>query len=113
MAMIPVVMEANPRVAADAGRYALCCGPLVYCLEAVDNGADLNDLKVDIDTLKMDWSESLGLPALVAEGSRCPACEALYRPVTAERIAQKVTFIPYFAFANRGESEMLVWFFKK
>jgi len=113
MTMIPVVMEANPRVTADAGRYALCCGPLVYCLEAVDNGTDLNDLKVDIDTLKMDWSESLGLPAIVAEGSRRPACKALYRPATTERIAQKVTFIPYFAFANRGESEMLVWFFKR
>jgi DUF1680 family protein len=79
----------------------------------VDNGADLNDLQVDISTLKMGWCEALKLPAIEAEGSRRPASNALYRPVSCQRIPQKITFIPYFAFANRGESEMLVWFFKK
>ena len=32
-------MQADPRVEADRGRVALQRGPLVYCLEAVDNGA--------------------------------------------------------------------------
>ena len=35
---------ANPQVRQDAGRAALMRGPLVYCVEATDNGAGLNGI---------------------------------------------------------------------
>ena len=110
MDMPPVMMEANPRVASDCGRYALCRGPLVYCLEGIDNGADLHDLRVDAGSFACKWNDTLKMPIITAQGWRRPATGALYRPAGRERVAQPVTFIPYFAFANRGESEMLVWF---
>ena len=44
LTMEPVFVEANPHVTADAGRMALTCGPLVYCLEGVDNGEFLRSL---------------------------------------------------------------------
>lgn len=108
--MPPVMMEADPRVSADCGRYALCRGPLVYCLEGVDNGAGLHDLRIDASSFACGWNDALKTPIITAQGWRRPASGALYRPAGRERIPQPVTFIPYFAFANRGESEMLVWF---
>ena len=35
--------------------------------------------------------------------------EALYAPFTGERVRVPLRFIPYYAFANRGESDMIVW----
>ena len=35
-------LRAHPEVRQDAGRIALKRGPLVYCLEEVDNAANLN-----------------------------------------------------------------------
>ena len=34
-------LHANPRVSADVGKVAIKRGPIVYCLEEVDNGAEL------------------------------------------------------------------------
>jgi DUF1680 family protein len=39
-------IEAHPRVAADAGRVALQRGPVVYCLEAADNGGRVRNLSL-------------------------------------------------------------------
>ena len=40
------LVRANPRVAADRGRVALMRGPLVYCLEGLDNGGRVQDLSL-------------------------------------------------------------------
>src|SRR5207253_1487707 len=39
--MIPQLLAANPRVADDTGRVALQRGPLVYCLEQLDQPGDV------------------------------------------------------------------------
>ncbi len=108
----PVFVSANPCVRADAGRVALTYGPLVYCLEGVDNGTRLNQIEVDIseiDSAKIseDFHKfySISMPACrlkpqtalyyAAQGNECEPCT--------------VKFIPYYAFANRGECDMLVW----
>src|SRR5690606_26059090 len=40
---------ADPRVQANNGRVALQRGPLVYCLEGVDNGSNLSALQLPRD----------------------------------------------------------------
>jgi len=110
LAIVPVVMQANPRISADAGRCALCCGPLVYCLEAVDNGCDLRDLRIDTEFFAEGFCEALSSPCITAQGYRSRPTDELYQPYRRDYLPCTVTFIPYFAFANRGESEMLVWF---
>lgn len=37
---------ANKRVRADAGCVALMRGPIVYCFEGVDNGTDIQALRI-------------------------------------------------------------------
>ena len=106
------LMEANAKVWQDTGCCAVMCGPLVYCMESVDNGSYLRRIRILEDgkfERKMD--EELGLPAIYADGLRREMEEnaPLYAPKKNQDVPVKVKLIPYFAFANRDESEMLVW----
>lgn len=111
----PVLLTADSRVSEDEGMAALQCGPLVYCLEQADNGAALSMCRVTEETTFTEsWMQMDGvlLKALHGNGLRrqpaaqtglyCRLQKAQYYPVT-------LTWIPYFAWANRGEGEMQVW----
>ncbi len=111
--MTPYAVEASPHVREDAGRVAVMRGPVVYCLEGTDNGADLRDLHIDLNApITAEACDAYGMPVLHAAGWRRDADsfgDALYRRVGAPRVPQPLRFIPYYAFANRGETEMVVW----
>ncbi len=104
------LVSANPAVEADLGRVALSRGPLVYCAEKCDNGVPLNNLLVSTE-LNAELSFDASMQAYIAEvdGFEDAGFDSLYRTFKPDFIARKIKFIPYFAFANRGESDMLVW----
>ncbi len=107
----PVFVASNPKVRANAGRVALTYGPVVYCIEGVDNGERLNRIFVDIRPKKVNtYKDFHGLLSIEMAGKRDKDISALY--VKADQITQEditLKFIPYFAFANRGETSMLVF----
>ena len=108
----PVLIASNSKVSANAGRATLCCGPVVYCLEAVDNGDQLNALSVDADAAKSATRTKgfHGFDTIELDGYRDCEEEALYLPLSEKKSEPvRLTWIPYYAFANRGESDMLVW----
>lgn len=108
----PEFVAANPLVSADNGKIALTYGPIVYCVEGVDNGDRLGRLSVspvaaDGATLEKDFH---GFYSITVDGLKDKAQKALY--FTADKCGYepvRIKFIPYFAFANRGSSDMLVW----
>lgn len=103
-------VEADPRVSELAGKYAVTRGPIVYCLEAVDNGDQLWDICLDSDgPIRLLSSQPWGVPTLEIPASRRTAASALYRLRTRERETFSAKLIPYFAFANRGISDMQIW----
>ncbi len=109
--MKPVLMEASSHVQEDAGRVALQRGPVVYCLEGVDNGDDLRALAVDRSlALQEEYDEFFDGITLTGKGWRKAPSKELYAPVD-DSLWQEQTlkFIPYYGFANRGETEMIVW----
>ena len=111
---MPVVaVAANRQVHDCAGRVAVTRGPLVYCIEGVDNGDDLKSVAIDItgEFAVADW-EFL-LPSLTATGYRPVESEALYAPAADSYEAFPLRLIPYYAFANRGTTEMHVWLLRK
>ena len=111
--MQPVFLTANPAVRADAGKAALKYGPLVYCLEETDNGSNLHDLVVKTTCpVDVSYNELFGANILTASGTRtCTNKENdLYYPLDHERVDTDVIFIPYYAYENRGETDMTVWF---
>ena len=108
----PTLIAANPKVAANAGRASLCYGPVVYCLEGVDNGEHLNGISITPSAWKdaRIYPDFHGVCSIETEGYRDTDQNALYFDLS-EIKTEKVTlkWIPYYAFANRGASDMLVW----
>ena len=100
-------MEANKQVADDAGKVAIERGPIVYCLEGADNGADLMALSLP-DSSKLTESYNSGeLSGVVTISGDAEITKG--KKVT----AQKFTAIPYFVWNNRGADEMKVWIPRK
>lgn len=114
MEMPVQLMEANPLVTENCGRIAVMRGPVVYCVEGVDNGQNIHSVWVT-DELNLEEKDSpeLGCKILTVDAYRPVSCKALYRKASSQAEKQRLTLIPYFAFANRGESEILVWILKK
>ena len=119
--MKPRLVRANPLVREDAGRVALERGPLVYCLEQPDQpGFNLLDASLldDGTGFVSAFQPDLlgGVLVLKHRGSlvdRPFSSEPLYRPFQ-ERVERPgavvaLTFIPYYAWANREPSRMEVW----
>ncbi len=114
--MKPVFVEARPEVVFDAGRYAVMRGPVLYCMEGADNGELLRDITLDSRArFKNGKHAVLGVPQLTVRAWRTvrEPNAPLYRQKTQNKEKVDAILIPYYAFANRGESEMQVWHFVK
>lgn len=105
----PRFVYANPKIAADVGRVALTCGPVVYALESVDNGENLDALTVCVDgETACTYEPAFGMNRITVEGYRETADGMYtYRPPREQPV--RLEFIPYYAFANRGPTDMTVW----
>lgn len=110
---MPVVaVRATNKVHDNSGRVAVMRGPVVYCAEGVDNGKDLQSIAVDINA-KFEVGEcDFLLPSITTEAYKEKEINQLYDFATNDYDKIKLKLIPYFAFANRDESEMLVWLLK-
>ncbi|MCQ2463186.1 MAG: glycoside hydrolase family 127 protein [Clostridia bacterium] len=107
----PKFFVCSPKVRANAGKAALLKGPVVYCMEGVDNKFDLFDFVADTAAeIKEGYNAELDCTVLTVKGTVSEKTDALYFPDGEEkRIPAKAVFIPYAAFANRGETDMAVW----
>jgi len=107
-----VLMECNPYTADNGGKAAVMRGPVVYCIEAKDNGDCIFDCMIDIaPEPSAVYKEEYMMPVIRAKGWRRPAPDGnwLYRPMTGRLEQTELIFIPYYAMANRGKSDMRVW----
>ncbi|HCG58688.1 MAG TPA: hypothetical protein DEV97_01605, partial [Lachnospiraceae bacterium] len=118
LCMEPRFWRADPRVRDDVGKVALTRGPVVYCLEEVDNGKNLHLLSVDPAGKTEGETEDGELGHIIritAEGKRIREPEddqSLYRPADETEPQEenvRLSFIPYYTWANRGSNEMSVW----
>ena len=108
----------HPHIRQTAGQIALQRGPLVYCLEEVDNGSRLANICIpSTATLGSSFDSELfgGISVVSGEALRVEPAEessALYRHESrAEYAADSYVFkaIPYYLWANRDHGEMRVW----
>ena len=106
--MQPRVVKANDKVAADRGRVAIECGPLVYCAEWPDNDFDISTLLLNRHP-KFQVVEHPDLLGGINEITT--RAQALSYDATGRLAAKdvKLTLIPYYAWAHRGEGRMEVW----
>lgn len=101
-------VHADERVAADKGRVALMRGPLVYCLEGVDNGGAARSTVLAPEAeLKVENVGTIfgGTRVIRARAKRVVA-GADGAPTT--KVAT-MTAIPYYLWDNRDAGDMTVW----
>jgi len=85
-------VKADPRVVADAGRVALRYGPLIYCIESVDQ--DINLALPASSPLTARWQPELLGGVMAIHGTFASG--------------QPMTAVPYYARNNRG-GRSIVW----
>ena len=115
--LLPKRWYSNLRVSTDVRKTAIARGPQIYCMEEVDNGKDLHCMALKRGAaLDYEWKENLlgGVGTIHAKGVRLQASsgdEKLYtdKPESFKEVETDILFIPYYAWANRGENEMRVW----
>ena len=117
--MQPRLVAANPRVPEDFGRAAVERGPLVYCLEQHDqpDGVAVSDVLLSSGKpFNTSRDEKLlgGTLTILHQGMTYskPLADAPLYAAPAAFLAQRpvsLTFIPYYAWANRGPAPMQVW----
>ena len=105
---------ANPQVRADSGKVAIVRGPLVYCLEEIDNSQNLPAIFVDTDAALREEKSDLfgGIITVKARGKKIvesSVSDSLYSGQKPQLEDVELTAIPYPYWNNRGEGEMLVW----
>ncbi|MBU6174069.1 MAG: glycoside hydrolase family 127 protein, partial [Planctomycetes bacterium] len=115
----PTIVSANPLVEECVGQVAVKRGPLIYCVESHDipkpgpihavhlkashpwttipGDGVLQGIRLLQGTVLMDESMPITPPNLYKE----------YQPPIFQRA--EIKMIPYFAWGNRGTSEMSVW----
>lgn len=107
------VIAANRRVHENTGRVAVMRGPVVYCAEGVDNKANVHSVLLDISAEFTLGEGEFLLPELKTVAYLPKVSDELYFEAGDEFTETPLTLIPYYAFANRGESDMIVWIPKK
>jgi hypothetical protein len=100
---------ANDQVAADHGRVALQRGPIVYAAEWPDNpnGRVRNLMLPDNEHLTAEFKPALLKGVTVVKSKAVALAFDAQGKVT--KTEQEFTAIPYYAWANRGSGQMLVW----
>ena len=111
-AMEPALYSAHAEVDAAAGKAALMRGPVVYCAERVDNPINLHRLLLVPELNATEENDPLtGLSAITVDGLiSSPTNGGLFQKADNVYEKTRIRLIPYYAFANRGKSDMLVWF---
>ena len=107
-------MQSNPMVRENCGKHAVVRGPIVYCLEEIDNGKNLAGIVLPSQmNFKAVFEKELlgGVTALYSDGLRIADMdESLYsfaKQPSYQR--QTLKWVPYYTWNNRGKGEMKVW----
>lgn len=115
MKLPPRIVRSNPRIRENIGKVAVMKGPVVYCMEEQDNGANLPGYYLDSSTLREMYDAELlgGTTVICGSGVREETENwdedepyGVKRPVWRDA---ELTFIPYAYWCNRKPGEMLVW----
>jgi len=112
----PRVVRSLSKVRYNVQRACVFRGPLLYCMESIDNGPYLNQILMNQDQKleAVDDELSEGCISLSGDMIRLnDSTDVLYSSSKPELRKTKVKLIPYFLWANRGENEMLVWINEK
>jgi len=89
------LIKQDKRLPKCGGKFALARGPIIYCLESVDNSADIMSVKVNPESLQPYFDSKMLDGTWVIRGEDIHGAPLI--------------FIPYMLWANRGKSSMTMF----
>ncbi len=114
--MPATLIESNPLVEETRNQVSVKRGPVVYCLESPDlPNANVFAVSIPVNInfqtapMKIDGGNVL---SLIGEANLLPPTNwknTLYKEVNTAKKPIKIKLIPYYAWANRGQTDMTVW----
>lgn len=109
--MTPFLVQSNAEVYANSAKAAVMCGPYVCAAESVDNIENLHSIFIDGSfKAEANYCDELSGFRVTVRAHRKITNDALYSRYDECFEELSLNMIPYAAFANRGESNMCVWF---
>lgn len=108
-------VQANPELRENAGRVAIQRGPLVYCLEEIDNSGILSDIALaENPEFTTEYNSQVLGGVVVIKGKALRSEDEnwkgeLYRDLDFMKTPVEIKAVPYYAWSNRSEGEMSVW----
>jgi hypothetical protein len=107
---MPVLqLLSRPELKQDSGRIALQRGPLVYCVEAADNGGHAWNFIVPDGTEFRTKETKVLNENIIALEADVPFLSTSADGKSVSTQTRTLTAIPYYTWANRGKGEMQVW----
>jgi uncharacterized protein len=110
------LLESNPLVEATKNQVTVKRGPIVYCLESADlpqqNIFDVmipTSIKLQPVPMKIDNGNVMCLVGYAKILQATNWKNTLYKEVNKTTKPIKIKLIPYYAWANRGQTDMTVW----
>ena len=114
--MPATLLESNPLVEETRNQGAVKRGPVVYCLESADlPDASVFDImipasiKLQPTQMKVDNGNVMALTGEAKMLQSSNWKNTLYKEVNTTVKPVKIKLIPYYAWANRGKTDMTVW----
>ena len=116
LSMPPTLIESNPLIEETRNQVAVKRGPVVYCLESTDlpnqNVFDVaipSSIKFQPVAMKIENGHVMGLTGEARLIQNNTWNNILYREVNTTLKPVKIKLVPYYAWANRGKTDMTVW----
>jgi len=107
--MMPRRVKSNKLVKANEGRVALQRGPIIYCVEAIDQKLpSVMNLVLD-DDAEVHYDYQIGLLSGIGTLTGTIKVASELEDGNVSLVPQKFRAIPYYAWANRDPGEMTVW----
>lgn len=114
--MPATLIESNPLVEETKNRVAVKRGPVIYCIESADMpGQDVFDVLVPANInlqpqpMKIADGNVMALTGQAKISNNANWKNTLYKPLNTTTKLVNIKLIPYYAWANRGKTDMTVW----
>jgi DUF1680 family protein len=102
-------LVARQEVTANENRIAIQRGPLVYCVEGADNNGKAWNLLIPENATFTVFQHLVLDEKVMAVQAEMRVMTGSEDGSTLQAETKKITAIPYYTWANRGQNEMQVW----
>lgn len=113
---MPVLeVRSNPIIRDNVGKVAIQSGPIIYCLEEIDNGKNLSSIIIKDSSYERKFDKDLlnGVNTIQINGKRIKwGDENVSYYLEQNKLEYQdvlIKAVPYFSWGNRERGEMTVW----